>query len=46
MTTDDAAEKPNPLETFVAILIALITVAGALVAWRASVAADLSLIHI
>ncbi|MBP7694012.1 MAG: hypothetical protein KA764_18970 [Anaerolineales bacterium] len=40
MTTDDAAEKPNPLETFVAILIALITVAGALVAWRASIAAD------
>lgn len=40
MTTDDATEKPNPLETFVAILIALITVAGALVAWRASIAAD------
>ncbi|MBL8057639.1 MAG: hypothetical protein JNK29_13130 [Anaerolineales bacterium] len=40
MSTEPAAEKPNPLETIVAVLIALITVAGALVAWRASVAAD------
>ncbi len=40
MSIESPAEKPNPLETVVAILIALITVTGALVAWRASVAAD------
>lgn len=34
------AEKSSPLETLVAILIALATVVGALMAWRASVFAD------
>jgi len=34
------AEKDDPLETFTAILIALVTVVGAIVAWRASVSAD------
>ena len=38
--TEIDADKPSRLETYVAIVIALITVAGALVAWRASVAAD------
>lgn len=33
-------EKENRLETVVAILIAVVTVIGAVVAWRASVAAD------
>lgn len=33
-------EESSPLETFTAILLALVTVIGAVVAWRASVAAD------
>ncbi|MBI3761436.1 MAG: hypothetical protein HY260_06175 [Chloroflexi bacterium] len=33
-------EKDNPLETIVAVLIAVVTVIGAVAAWRASVAAD------
>lgn len=33
-------EKTSPLETIVAILIALATVIGAVIAWRASVVAD------
>lgn len=35
-----AEEKESKLETLVAILIAVVTVIGAVVAWRASVAAD------
>lgn len=38
--TTETEEKEDPFETPVAILIALITVVGAIVAWRASVAAD------
>src|SRR5688572_27036761 len=33
-------EKESPFNTVVAVLIALVTVVGAVVAWRASVAAD------
>lgn len=40
MTLETPDQQPSRLETYVAIVIALITVAGALVAWRASVAAD------
>src|SRR5689334_3777454 len=40
MTAEAAEEKQGSFETIVAILIALVTVAGAIVAWRASVAAD------
>lgn len=36
----ETEEKQGSFETIVAILIALVTVAGAVVAWRASVAAD------
>ena len=35
-------EKESPLETIVAVLIALVTVIGAVVVWRASVIADAS----
>jgi hypothetical protein len=38
MTTSEPAD--NRMETFVALLIAVVTVIGALVAWRASVADD------
>jgi hypothetical protein len=37
--TEDT-DKDNRFETMIAILIALVTVTGAIVAWRASVAAD------
>jgi hypothetical protein len=40
MTTEPEEEKEGPLNTIVAVLIALVTVVGAVVAWRASVAAD------
>lgn len=40
MTTETESEKPSRLDTYVALVIALITVVGAVVAWRASVAAD------
>ncbi|MBI3242917.1 MAG: hypothetical protein HYZ49_11550 [Chloroflexi bacterium] len=40
MTTNTAEKEDNRLETVVALLIALVTVIGAVVAWRASVAAD------
>jgi len=39
-TEAPAPEKENRLETVVAILIAIVTVVGAIVAWRASVADD------
>ena len=38
--TPEPEEKESKLETIVAILIAIVTVIGAVVAWRASVAAD------
>jgi hypothetical protein len=38
--TSDADRAPNRLETVVALLIAVVTVIGAVVAWRASVADD------
>jgi hypothetical protein len=38
--SDTPEAKPDRWETLVAVLIALVTVIGALVAWRASVAAD------
>ncbi len=38
--TTEPEEKENRLETIVAILIAVVTVIGAVIAWRASVAAD------
>ncbi|HLF03299.1 MAG TPA: hypothetical protein VI547_15050 [Anaerolineales bacterium] len=38
--TTEPEEKESRLETIVAILIAVVTVIGAVVAWRASVAAD------
>jgi hypothetical protein len=38
--SNEPEEKESKLETLVAILIALVTVIGAVVAWRASVAAD------
>ncbi len=39
-STPAAPEKSNVMETVVAILIAIVTVVGAVVAWRASVADD------
>jgi hypothetical protein len=38
--SETAEPKPDRWETLVAVLIAFVTVVGALVAWRASVAAD------
>lgn len=40
METTESAQKSSRLEVAVAILIAAVTVVGAVVAWRASVAAD------
>ncbi len=40
MTIDSAEKEDNRLETAIAVFIALVTVIGAVVAWRASVAAD------
>lgn len=34
----DSSEKPNHLSTFIAVLIATVTVVGAIIAWRAAVA--------
>src|SRR5512142_872459 len=34
----DSSEKPDHLRTFIAVLIATVTVVGAIIAWRAAVA--------